>query len=178
MNSVEASILNSGLEEGQFDFAIARLVFQHLADPVAAAKEVLRVLKPGGAVTILDIDAAFWGIVHPYVPELETIYRKARSLQARQGGDATIGRRMWRILATAGFQSPCLEAFVYHSDELGLEAFDPHVNPERFLPAVQDGLISFEEYSIAAMAYAQFRGSPDAFVLMAGLMARANKPVA
>ena len=174
---VEASILSSGLAERQFDFAIARLVFQHLADPMAAAREILRLLKPGGTLAILDVDAAFWGVVQPYVRELETIYRKARSLQAQQGGDPTIGRRMWRILKAAGFQSPRLEAFVYHSEELGLDAFDSQLSPERYLQAVQAGVISFEEYLAAARAYAEFRRSPDAYVLLAGLMAHGTKPL-
>ncbi|MDE2571494.1 MAG: methyltransferase domain-containing protein [bacterium] len=39
-----------------FDLVRAERLFQHLAQPDAAARELLRVLKPGGAITILDQD--------------------------------------------------------------------------------------------------------------------------
>ena len=39
---------------GSFDAAFACAVLQHLADPLAAVKEIRRVLKPGGVIGIVD----------------------------------------------------------------------------------------------------------------------------
>ncbi|MGO4661145.1 methyltransferase domain-containing protein [Terrabacter sp. 2TAF16] len=51
-------------------------VFQHLADPQAAAHELARVLAPGGRAAVLDSD---WGTVisHPGDPDLVRRYAEA-----------------------------------------------------------------------------------------------------
>ena len=43
-------------EEASFDAARAERVFQHLAQPEPAARELYRVLKPGGTALLLDQD--------------------------------------------------------------------------------------------------------------------------
>jgi hypothetical protein len=53
---LEGSILAIPFENDTFDFVMARLVLEHLPDPVAAAREMRRVLKPGGKVVVRDID--------------------------------------------------------------------------------------------------------------------------
>ena len=53
---VQASILETGLPDNSIDFALARFLFQHLPTPIAAAQEVLRILKPGGKFALIDID--------------------------------------------------------------------------------------------------------------------------
>ena len=44
---LEQSVTVMELADNSFDFAISRLVIEHLPDPVSALKEVLRVLRPG-----------------------------------------------------------------------------------------------------------------------------------
>ena len=50
----EASIYSLPYRDGAFDAAFTCAVLQHLADPVAALREIRRVLKPGGVVGIAD----------------------------------------------------------------------------------------------------------------------------
>ncbi|MBD2511825.1 methyltransferase domain-containing protein [Nostoc muscorum FACHB-395] len=176
LNQVLASVMNMGLPEQHYDFAIARLIFQHLSNPIEAAKEVLRVLKPGGKLAIIDLDAALWGIVEPHIPEIQPIYAKSTQAQTGRKGNQLIGRRLWRILQAAGYTNLQLEAFVYHSDALGLEPFISQINPDRLLPAVWADCISLQEFTTVHVAYQRFLESPDAYVLMLGLIAYGERP--
>jgi ubiquinone/menaquinone biosynthesis C-methylase UbiE len=63
-----------------FDFAAARFLFQHLTDPVSAAREVHRVLKPRARLVIIDVDDDCWGMVDAAIPGLATI--RERSVRA------------------------------------------------------------------------------------------------
>lgn len=53
---VEASVYNTGLPEALFDLAHSRFVLNHLKDPVAALREMIRVVKPGGWVMCEETD--------------------------------------------------------------------------------------------------------------------------
>ena len=43
------------LEDGEVDVVFSHLVWHHLADHVACAREVLRVLRPGGIAVLSDL---------------------------------------------------------------------------------------------------------------------------
>lgn len=121
---VQASALETSLPEQSVDFALARFVFQHLTDPVGAAREVLRVLKPKGRLALIEVDeGAFPVVFDPPLPMLEAMRQKSIEAQAARGGNRSIGRHLWRILRAAGFENLQLDAFVAHSDMLGLDGF-------------------------------------------------------
>jgi ubiquinone/menaquinone biosynthesis C-methylase UbiE len=175
---LEADATATGLPAQQYDFAIARYLFQHLPDPAAAAREALRVLKPGGTLAVIDVDALLWGIVDPVFPEIQAIYAKTGRAQAARGGDRLVGRRLWRILKSAGFTQLDLDAFVYHSDALGLSPFASQLDPDRLLPFVRDGSITEEELSRVRDAHRRFLEAPDPYLLMVGLVACGKRPAA
>jgi ubiquinone/menaquinone biosynthesis C-methylase UbiE len=176
LSMVEASITDTGLPDNHFDFAIARMLFQHLPDPIVAAREVLRVLRPGGKLAIIDIDDAVWGLIDPPLPELERVFELYGRAQAARGGNRLVGRGLWRILEAAGFEALDLEVVAAHSDALGVEAFLPQFDPERLTPLVKAGLMSEGELHQLREAREEFLAAERPTILMVLMMACGSKP--
>jgi ubiquinone/menaquinone biosynthesis C-methylase UbiE len=78
-NLVHASVMEMPLAENSFDFAFARLVFQHLPDPLGAMREIRRVLKPGGKLVIMDIDDGLNLLVDPPSSEADAIVQRMQA---------------------------------------------------------------------------------------------------
>jgi ubiquinone/menaquinone biosynthesis C-methylase UbiE len=158
------------------DFAVARYVFQHVSDPGRAAREALRVLSPGGCLAAIEVDGELWGIAQPRFPEVQAAHEKAWRAQQQRGGNRMIGRQLWRVLAAAGFTDLSLQLFAYHSDELGLDAFAPLIDPASLLPLVEAGVVGTLDYARAVHGYQRFRADPEAFVLLVGLLVSGRRP--
>jgi SAM-dependent methyltransferase len=173
---VEASATETGLPDESYDFAFARLVFHHLSDPGAAAKEILRVLKPGGKLALSDVDDGLWGIVGPAIPEKDTILDRVAQAWRAEGIDRYVGRRLWRILEGAGFVHLDLEAVVMHSDALGIEAFLPEIDPDELAPLVKAGLVSAQEMEQVRASHQAFVNAARPYVLRVQLLACGERP--
>jgi SAM-dependent methyltransferase len=85
-----------------FDVVHAHQVLQHVADPVAALREMRRVTKPGGIVAVRDSDyAAFtWW---PPLPELDEWLALYEKVARGNGGEPNAGRRLLAWSHAAGF---------------------------------------------------------------------------
>jgi ubiquinone/menaquinone biosynthesis C-methylase UbiE len=170
---VEASAERLPFPDGTFDLVLARYVFQHLPDPVAAARELRRVLRPGGTLAAVEVDGQLWGIAEPSFPETAPIHAKLWAAQRGRGGDRTIGRRLPRVLAAAGFEDVALRLYGSSSAEHGLDAFAVHLDPAGF--AERDA-ITDAEYARLVDAYERFRADPSAYVVLAGLVVAGRVP--
>jgi SAM-dependent methyltransferase len=85
-----------------FDVVHAHQVLQHVADPVAALREMRRVTRPGGIVAVRDGDyAAFtWW---PQLPELDEWLALYEKVARGNGGEPDAGRRLLSWAHGAGF---------------------------------------------------------------------------
>jgi SAM-dependent methyltransferase len=173
---LEAAATNLDLLEESFDLAVARFLFQHVHAPDLAAAELFDVLKPGGRAVIIDIDTACGGFVAPSFPELEAVQRGVTAMQATSSGDREIGRKLWAVLASAGFHDLALHAIPVSSDEVGLAAFWPQYGPSRFRPFVGPTGISEDEWSAYAAVAGAFFARPDAYILELYLVVTGIKP--
>jgi ubiquinone/menaquinone biosynthesis C-methylase UbiE len=173
---VQSSASATGLASNSFDFAISRYLFQHIPDPVGAAIEVHRVLKPGGSHVIIDIDDGIWGLVQPEFEEFRRWHALRAHSQREHGGNRFVGRHLWRILKQAGYSEIELDVFAYHSDALGLSSFATQLDPVRFLPLLDAGIIDSGQFLRASALHHQFLHCSDPLVLFVGLIARGQKP--
>jgi len=164
------------LDSDQFDFAYARLLFQHLPDPIGAAQEIWRVLKPGGKLVIYDIDDGLFGLFQPPIPEFAIVLEKFGQAQAARGGNRHIGRSLCGMLKAVGFCNLDLEALASHSDTIGVEPFLRHIDPDRMLSLVKLGLLSEQDLERLRVALTTFVVSPDPYTLWLSLMICGEKP--
>ncbi len=108
--------------DNSFDFVYARLLFQHLDQPLIALQEIYRILKPGGTVLIQDIDDG-WIKLYPEPPELQKLITIANQLPATRGGDRTVGRKLVQYLSQANFQQITCTLRSLTTMTIGMETF-------------------------------------------------------
>ena len=68
------------------------------------------------------------------------------------------------------------QLFAYDSDDLGIEAFAPQLDPARLVPAVCDGLLSVEEYALAQLEHQRFLADASAYVMLVGFFVHGRVP--
>lgn len=88
-------------EDAAFDVAHAHQVMQHLADPVAALRELARVVRPGGLIAFRDAD--YGGMTwHPASPGLSRWLDTYRAAARLAGGEPDAGRHTLAWARAAG----------------------------------------------------------------------------
>ena len=105
-----------------FDFAYARMLFQHLAEPRRALASIRRTLRPGGRLCIADVDDA-WLLVHPGSTNFESFAERAARGQRALGGDREVGRKLPEYLAQTGYTNVRTRVFTVTSYDLGMQRF-------------------------------------------------------
>ncbi|RAG83059.1 SAM-dependent methyltransferase [Streptacidiphilus pinicola] len=95
--------------DASFDVVHAHQVLQHVADPVAALREMHRVCRSGGVVAVRDSDYAgfTW---YPAVPALDEWNALYHRVARANGGEPDAGRMLRAWALAAGFPAERVEA--------------------------------------------------------------------
>jgi ubiquinone/menaquinone biosynthesis C-methylase UbiE/acyl carrier protein len=120
---LQQSVTAMELPDDSFDFVVARLVLEHVPNPMLALKEVLRVLKIGGKAIFVDNDFDLHERTAPDSPALEELYDAYRRVRRSEGGNPCIGRELPLLMKRAGYSSVDLHLLAAHNHVLGDAAF-------------------------------------------------------
>ncbi|ANE51121.1 class I SAM-dependent methyltransferase [Flavisolibacter tropicus] len=108
--------------EKQYDFIYARLLFQHLKDPLTALLHLKQYLKPGGRICIIDVNDE-WLFLEPSLPAFDRLVNASIDYQQKQGGNRLIAKALPNLLRNAGLGTPQLEIVPFSSDIAGMKLF-------------------------------------------------------
>lgn len=98
-----ADIFDLPYPSDRFDHVFVCFVLEHLRDPAGALAALMRVLKPGGSLTVIEGDhgSAYF---HPDSEPARRAIQCLIELQRQVGGDSLIGRRLYPLLVSAGLR--------------------------------------------------------------------------
>ncbi|MBV1703144.1 MAG: methyltransferase domain-containing protein [Hyphomicrobiales bacterium] len=111
----QADLFDPSLAAATYDHAFVCFVLEHLSNPVGALARLRKLIKPGGTLTVIEGDhgsAQFY----PDDDDAREAIRCQVALQAQNGGDANIGRRLFPLLVEAGFPSPLVSPRMVYVD--------------------------------------------------------------
>jgi DNA-binding transcriptional MerR regulator len=93
----------TGLGPGTFDHVFVCFLLEHLEKPAEALIRLRAMLRPGGTITVIEGDhgSAYF---HPDSDAARDAIGCQVTLQRHAGGDAMIGRRLYPLLAEAGYR--------------------------------------------------------------------------
>lgn len=105
------------LDDQSIDFSYTRFVLQHVPDPDGVVQEVFRITRPGGRFCAVDSDDGLV-LFHPEESRVGQVLREAQAIQANQGGDRFIGRKMQEMMIRGGFINVKTRVMTITSSEL------------------------------------------------------------
>jgi SAM-dependent methyltransferase len=174
------NVLALAFENRSFEAVFVNTVLCHLRDPLAALREIGRVLKPGGLLGMRDADLRA-RLVAPEEPELRRLPELVEDLMRRNGGDPHIGSRLPTLAREAGFVTVAVSAsfdcsgtreanraFADRTADLLHESFGQQL--------IAGGLADSTAIEKIAAAYRTLAEHPDRFGALSFIEVVARKP--
>lgn len=100
---VEGDAHSLSFPDGSFDLVYCRYVLEHVGDPARVVSEMARVTRLGGRIAVQENDITL-NRFDPPCPTFDRVWAAFARHQADLGGDALIGRRLYRLFHAAGLR--------------------------------------------------------------------------
>jgi len=157
--------------DDEFDIVHAHQVLQHIADPVAALREMRRVARPGGVVAVREVDyhGTIWA---PQSDGLERWMDVYQQVHRGNGGEPDAGRRLRGWAIEAGFTEIASSASVWcfaDDDERAWwgDSWATRATESAFAAdAIGKGVATRADLSGIADAWRAWRDAPDGWLMM------------
>lgn len=142
-----------------YDLVFCRFLLQHLSQPQDLIRRMWAAVKSGGALVVEDTD--FEGLhCDPPNPGFEFYARTYPGTLARFGGDANLGRKLYRLFLDAGIPNPSV-TLVQRVDAIGGEKPMPLLTLEASAQSmIGGGLATAEQVQSAIACLAAFTDDP------------------
>lgn len=154
------------IDTGAFDVVHAHQVLQHVADPVGALREMMRVTRSGGVVAVRDSDYGHFAW-HPSSPGLDRWLDLYDTAARANGGEPSAGRHLlaWAHAAgasdvVAGSSTWCFADSTDRAWWGGMWA-DRVTSTALARQLVDEGRASSDELADVADAWRQWAQDPD-----------------
>lgn len=159
------------LPDDSFDVVHAHQVLQHLTDPVAALRELRRVLAPGGTLAVRDSDYGgfTWSPGSDGLTRWSELYHQ---LTVRNGAEADAGRHLGAWVRAAGFTDLEISASTWTYADADSRAWWGGLWADRILQSafhtqvLEYGLSDQAELERLAEAWRTWAADPDGFILI------------
>ena len=99
---LQADLFSLPFEDHSFDHVFVCFVLEHLEQPCEALTLLRRLIRPEGTITVIEGDHGTV-LMHPESADALAAIQCQVALQQRAGGNALVGRQLYRILKAAGF---------------------------------------------------------------------------
>jgi SAM-dependent methyltransferase len=136
---------------GQFDVAHARFILEHVRDPAAVVRQMVRAVRPGGRI-LLEDDAHDTLRLWPEPPGLGRLWLAYLRTYDRAGNDPHVGHRLVSLLVEAG-AIPLRNTWIF----FGACAGQPDLlaayvdNLARILEGAREAILSLGDFDAAMM---------------------------
>jgi ubiquinone/menaquinone biosynthesis C-methylase UbiE len=160
--------------DGSFDVVHAHQVLQHLTDPVAALREMRRVIRPGGLLAVRDSDygAKFWAPAEPMLDRWMALYHE---VTRANGAEADAGRHLPGWVRTAGFAEIKVSSSTWtfadpETTRWWGELWADRTQMSSFAEqALSYGLSNSAELASISAAWRKWSTTPGAFIVIIGV---------
>ncbi len=112
----QADLLCPPFSPGAFDHVFVCFVLEHLPQPSLVLERLAALLAPGGTITVIEGDHGSTFFSPPSDCAMRAVACQIE-LQARSGGDACIGRRLYPLLTGSGFVNVAVSPRMVYVDD-------------------------------------------------------------